>query len=257
MRAARPRSARTAGAGCGRACEVGSGARAWGTPARRMSLTSRSSTGSRRENSVKTRSGPPPPPRLRDRDREGSPTRSVPVPAAPACGSHGGRRAGPRRCCRPRSVTGSLTPTPVLGGTARRRAVPAPCCGSFESLAAADSLSSPAVSAPYPASPRSDSALKSPPDALRVRPLLPRCPPRPPPAAAAPPGPSRPQSPALCSRTIHLASWPVALLSLAGPLDQCCLGAAQGPGAASLPVKGLWSGTAFRLRPGAAEGEDV
>lgn len=162
MRAARPRSAGTAGAGCGRACEVGSGARAWGTPARRMSLTSRSSTGSRRENSVKTRSGAPRPAPPWDRDREGSPTRSVPVPAAPACGSHGGRRAGPRRCCRPRSVTGSLTPTPVLGGTARRRAVPAPCCGSLESLAAADSLSSPAVSAPYPASPRSDSDLKSP-----------------------------------------------------------------------------------------------
>lgn len=180
--AARPRSgplprcpaARTAGAGCGRACEVGSGARAWGTPARRMSLTSRSSTGSRRENSVKTRSGAPRPARPWDRDREGSPTRSVPVPAAPACGSHGGRRAGPRRCCRPRSVTGSLTPTAPWGeplaGALPARPARAPCPGSLESLAAADSLSSPAVSAPYPASPRSDSALKSSPDALPARP---------------------------------------------------------------------------------------
>lgn len=61
-------------------------------------------------------------------------------------------------------------PDRALGGTARRRAVPAPCPGSLESLAAADSLSSPAVSAPYPASPRSDSDLKSPPDALPARP---------------------------------------------------------------------------------------
>lgn len=152
----------------------GDWARAWGTPARRMSLTSRSSTGSRRENSVKTRSGAPRPAPPWDRDREGSPTRSVPVPAAPACGSHGGRRAGPRRCCRPRSVTGSLTPTAPWGeplaGALPARPARAPCPGSLESLAAADSLSSPAVSAPYPASPRSDSDLKSPPDALPARP---------------------------------------------------------------------------------------
>lgn len=67
-------------------------------------------------------------------------------------------------------------PDRALGGTARRRAVPAPCPGSLESLAAADSLSSPAVSAPYPASPRSDSDLKSPQTPFQRDPRVPRRP---------------------------------------------------------------------------------